>query len=484
MAVNRAARRTGLAAGMMLAGARALVPDLVALPHDATAASRALKDLARWAGRWTPSVSMMDGVEPGSAALMLDITGCAHLFGGTEAMVADILLRLRTLGLTARAATGPTPGAAFALATTAAGDGPGLVMLERPRLDAMVTRLPVEALRIEAATAAGLRAVGLGTIGAVARIEPAALARRFGAGLVRQLARARGLEGEALEPVDELVERRVRVRLAEPLVTGAGLEIALGRGIAEACTLLEQRCEGARRMEAVFWRLDGTLWRIGAGTGGAHRDSAAWTRLLAERLARSGDDDGNPPDPGFGVDVVEVLVPAAERLEPVAVDLDPVAAAAARSSAAMHRLADRLSARIGAGRVCRIRLQDRWDPQAAQELVPALEGAAAARAVPPRGDGPARARPPLLMDSPEPVEALAEVPDGPPRLVRWRSLALRIARADGPERLDGRLAGRRDGLRDYYRVETTEGRRLWLFRRGLADDPDGTPPQWFVHGLG
>jgi protein ImuB len=106
--------------------------------------------------------------------------------------------------------------------------------------------------------------------------------------------------------------------------------------------------------------------------------------------------------------------------------------------------------------------------------------------MPVRGDGPARARPPLLMDNPEPVEALAEVPDGPPRLVRWRSLALKIARADGPERLDGRLDGRpgRDGLRDYYRVETTEGRRLWLFRRGLADDPEGPAPQWFVHGLG
>lgn len=504
VALDRAALAAGLSPGLMLAAARALVQDLAIAPQDLAGSDADLVALARWATRWTPFAAVWagsgldsrlgsgldsglgSGLGPGAggAALMLDVTGCAHLFGGLQALADRIGREIRTLGLTARVAAGPTPGAAFALAVAAAGDGPGLVLAPE-RLEAVVTRLPVEVLRVAPALTQGLRAVGLKSVGAVARMAPDALARRFGAVLPRQLARTLGREDEAIGPVAEAVDRRARVRLVEPLLTLEGLEIALGRAVAEMCTALEARGEGARRMQVGFWRVDGVVSGVEAGTGRAHADAAQWTRLLAGQLAQAGE----RMDLGFGVDLVEAAVPVAEQQVAEAVDLDPVAAAAIRSSAAVHRLADRLSARIGAGRVSRLAVLDLWTPELAQSATAALEaappaGVQAARA----GSSPGaaashqtalRLRPPLLLDAPEPVEALAEVPDGPPRLVRWRTIALRIARAEGPER----LAGAPGGLRDYYRVETDTGRQLWLFRRGLPGDP-GAAPQWFVHGAG
>ena len=74
---------------------------------------------------------------------------------------------------------------------------------------------------------------------------------------------------------------------------------------------------------------------------------------------------------------------------------------------------------------------------------------------------------------------LYAVPEGPPAQFQWQRRSYRVVRYQGPERIapewwvddDGRCAG----LRDYWRVETHQGRRLWLFH---------TPqrPGWFVQG--
>ena len=95
-------------------------------------------------------------------------------------------------------------------------------------------------------------------------------------------------------------------------------------------------------------------------------------------------------------------------------------------------------------------------------------------------------RPLRLLDQPERVEVLAEIPDGPPARFIWRRVARHITRADGPERIAPewwKLSERGARARDYYRAEDVQGRRYWVFREGLYDDNRGGPPQWFVHGL-
>src|SRR3954452_7158697 len=114
--VNRAAQGLGLTAGMVLADARAVHPALTVLPADPAADARALEALALWCGRWSPWPAT-DGAD----GVALDITGCAHLFGGEQGLLGDIAGKLERLGFTHRLAIADRLAAAWAWARF--GDG-------------------------------------------------------------------------------------------------------------------------------------------------------------------------------------------------------------------------------------------------------------------------------------------------------------------------------------------------------------------------
>jgi protein ImuB len=160
----------------------------------------------------------------------------------------------------------------------------------------------------------------------------------------------------------------------------------------------------------------------------------------------------------------------------------------------MNHLVDRLSARLGSQRVRRLVAQDSHIPELAAIAVPAQrtgtdDGWAAFRQY--RDTVELAPRPLRLLARPEPIEAVAEVPDGPPLRFRWRRALHEVIAADGPERIEGAWwsepGGQGSGnlARDYFRVEDKSGLRFWLFRAGLYRDlaPGGTPPTWFVHGM-
>src|SRR5437588_891887 len=109
LAVDVAAERLGLAAGLALAQARAMHPTLTAVPEDQAADARLLDAIADWCQRYTPLVA----VDPPDG-ILFDIGGCAHLFGGEEKLRADLLGRVTGFGLAARAAIAATIGAAWA----------------------------------------------------------------------------------------------------------------------------------------------------------------------------------------------------------------------------------------------------------------------------------------------------------------------------------------------------------------------------------
>src|SRR5207244_7240475 len=93
-------------------------------------------------------------------------------------------------------------------------------------------------------------------------------------------------------------------------------------------------------------------------------------------------------------------------------------------------------------------------------------------------------RPLRLFEKPEPVEAIAEVPDGPPVRFRWRRAVYHVARAEGPERIAAEWwrDGADEPTRDYFRVEDPTGHRFWLFREGLFGR-ETTAPRWYLHGV-
>ena len=94
--------------------------------------------------------------------------------------------------------------------------------------------------------------------------------------------------------------------------------------------------------------------------------------------------------------------------------------------------------------------------------------------------------PARLLPRPEPVEAVGLLPDHPPRAFTWRRVRHSVLRADGPERISGewwRRPGEVAAVRDYWAVETGDGRRFWLFRQGNGVDPATGGLAWFLHGF-
>src|SRR4051794_30502968 len=86
-AVNNAAAALGLNVGTPLADARAMYPNIAVADADAHADHRLLEAVADWCDRYTP----LTGLD--SDGMILDITGCAHLFGGEVALGTDLVRR-------------------------------------------------------------------------------------------------------------------------------------------------------------------------------------------------------------------------------------------------------------------------------------------------------------------------------------------------------------------------------------------------------
>jgi len=470
-AVNAVAARLGLKVGMALADARAMYPFLHVQDANPAADCKLLEDVASWCERYTPLVGLdaPDGI-------VLDITGCAHLFGGEETMCGDIVLRLAQQGLTARAAVADTVGAAWAVAHCA-----GNIVISRGRAREALAPMPLAALRIDSKTVSDLAKAGLRRIVDILDRPRAPLAARFGASLVRRLEQALGQEDEPITPRLPVPVAMAEKRFPDPIAMESDVLEAIEQLARELERMLERRGEGARLLQLALFRADGKVIRLEVGTAAPLRDPARMRRLFIDRLAVLGDEY----DPGFGFDMIRLAIGASERLDPKQSGL-----AHADHAAELAHLVDRLDARFGLDRVGRIVAQDTHIPEFAAMIMPARAAAQATvqiMAVPAiMQDTLSPVRPLRLFARPEPLsDAIAEVPDGPPMRFRWRRVLHDVTMAEGPERIAMEWWRDNKGralTRDYFRVETREGARVWLYREGLFGREIETP-KWFLHGV-
>ncbi|WP_265569425.1 DUF6504 family protein [Sphingomicrobium nitratireducens] len=479
-AVTDAAAAAGARPGQRLTDARALDPALEAVPCDHGGDTVLLERLARWATRWSPHVEI-DGAD----ALRLDASGVAHLFGGERPLLDDIETRFATLGLTARVAIAPTPGAAWALARygSPAGDaGRGILDLAPPprnklerrseqgRLAALLAPLPVAALRLPSEVTRTLERLGLKTIGALAGVPRRSLARRFREkdNPLDALDRALGRRAEPLAPARIETPPRALQRFAEPVTDPAAGPQALDLLVPDLARQLERHRLGARRLVLTAYRVDGSLHRLEAATAFPTRDPAHLHRLLAEKAGAL--------DPGFGIDAVALAAEWAEPLDPAQDALD----GGPPPAVAIGRLTDRLAARLGAHAVTRPQGHASHKPERASGWRQALADESETEPAPPRA-----LRPERLLDTPEAIAVIYATPEGLPRRFVWRRAVHDIARVEGPERIAPEWWRERSTarLRDYYRVEDRQGRRYWIYRDGLYGDGRGGDPTWYLHGL-
>ena len=500
------AERAGLRPDQPLRDATAMCPDLLTRPANPLAEAAFLTVLRRWAGKFSPWVA-----EEPPDSLLIDLTGCTHLFGGEAALLAQVELDCADLGLTMRAGIADTPGAAWALARFAgngispsrsgddimqearatrsraakrrAWDRSGLppaqpfhpvsqgVIAQPGQMRQVLAPLPVAALRLPPDTVVGLARLGLHRVGDLTGLPRAALARRFGTETLRRLDQALGLETEPVSPARAPLHFAARITVPDPIGLLADVQAGLDRLLPALAARLTEKGRGARRVRVQAFRSDGRIEVIEVGLARPAAEPARIRPLLWLKLDRI--------DPGFGIDCLRL---EAVETEPVHATRhsghqDAAAAAGAQRSGdvALGDLLGKLGARLGMEAVTRLHPAESHIPEKSVQVL------TAAWSAPAPGPWPAaRAPRPLRLFRPEAVTA-PQVPPVP-QAFRWRRRDLRVLTATGPERIAPEWwlddPDWRSGPRDYWRVVTDTGDRLWLFFAHGAD----LSPGWFCHG--
>ena len=495
-ALDDAAARLGLEVSLPLANARAVCPDIQVFDADEAADAQALNAIADWCDRFTPLVAL-----DSPHGLFLDITGCAHLFGGEAALMQMLCEALARQGFTVSAAIAGTSVCARTMNRYVH----GRIIPDGEEADS-VKPLPVSALGAEDAITRGLRRAGLKTIGDVASRARHEITARFGADFIALLEQALGQGDAPISPRKPLPDYIVEKRFAEPVLTDGVIAAALSRLAQMLVAAMERQGKGARRLEASFFRTDGAVRAIAVDTGQPVTKAEVIDRLFRERFEALSD----PLDPGFGFDLVRLSASRSEIVVQQQRDLD----ANVHDNDELAALIDRIAVRIGGRRVIVHLPQDTHIPERAGLAAPAQHhiAAAAVAAWPARAEGEPPLRPLRLFERPEPIEVLADFPDGPPAGFRWRRSFHRIALVEGPERIAMEWWNRHEQAsapelndtfnclhpprgdvavnqtdrsaltRDYFRAEDKEGSRFWLYREGIHKR-EVRSFRWFLHGL-
>lgn len=459
--MNLAAAKAGLRIGQAVAHATALVPCLVLHDLDAEGDLAALQRLALWAQRlYSPSVA----ADPPDG-LVIDATGCSHLFGGEEKMAIDIRDRLAKVGLVAKVAIADSWGGAHALARY---NARSIFVLPQGALGRELHPLSVAALRLPSDLVQALAKPGFDTIGELEATPKGPLAHRFGLEPIRRLDQAFGRACEPIEPVFAPETLRTAKIFAEPIGAPETMARFLGELTVELCAALEAASLGAKAIDAFFFRVDNRIETVRVGLAAPSRDAARLAKLLCEKLEQV--------DPGFGVDK---MVLAAPGVEPLAYKQDE-ALTGRRRGADLSGLIDTLANRLGAEHVYRLVSADSDLPERSVRKTPALEQPGAFSWP---VDWP---RPTRFFSRPEPIDTVALLPDQPPASFTWRGVRRRVRCADGPERVFGewwKADAELARSRDYFQVEDEGGERYWIFRDGDGEDAATGSQRWFMAGV-
>ncbi|MEM9579930.1 MAG: DUF6504 family protein [Pseudomonadota bacterium] len=504
--VSVMAQGRGVHVGQPVRDAHAVCSELITRRRNIQAEAGFLTVLRRWAGKFSPWVS-----EQQPDGLAIDLTGCAHLFGGEEALLVQVHEDCEDLGLSVQCGIADTLGAAWALARYAgqpgqhhrSGDaidqearatrsraakrrrwerggaapvtlvkaGAEILRIAAPgKTHSALANLPIAALRLEPDQIAGLARLGLRRVGDLAGQPRAGLARRFGKGLVMRLDQAFGSAPEPISPARTPLHFAVRMTLPDPIGLEEDVLAGVDRLLPRLCERLREKGRGARKVRVQAFRSDHTMEWLDVILARASDDPARLRPLLAMRL--------DSIDAGFGIDMLRLEAVQTEPLHARTKvgHLDAARAVSDRLTrgTALDDLMGRLGGRIGMEAITRRHPVSSHIPEKTAQVL------AAAWSEPARDwPGPPAPRP-LLLWRPEPVNA----PPAPhlPAEFRWRGRDLHISRARGPERIAPEWwldePDWRTGVRDYWRVQTQEHDLLWLyFAHGSAMSAG-----WFCQG--
>jgi protein ImuB len=453
-AANAVANQKDIHKGMVLADARAIVPALEVQDDKPDLIIKLLTRLAEWCIRFTPVV----GIDPPDG-LLLDVSGCSHLWNGDLPYVAEIVKKLNSRGYDVRVAMADTVGVAWAVARF----GKEQVVAGNMHIEALMS-LPPEALRLEPEVIARLHKLGLHHIRQFIRMPRASLRRRFGQHFILQLDKAIGQAMEIIEPIQPIEPYQERLPCMEPIVTATGIEIALQQLLETLCLRLQQEQKGLRTSILKAYRVDGKIEQVDIVTSRPSHSVKHLFKLFELKISSI------EPDMGIELFVLEAPkvedhFPLQEKMWEGSVGLDDIR---------LSELVDRIASKVGMKAIHRYVPDEHYWPERSFKYASSLQEKLTTSW---RTD---KLRPLQLLRTPERIDVTAPIPDYPPLLFRYKGKIHRITTADGPERIEQEWWLQQGQHRDYYRVEDEEGNRYWLFRLGHYHD---TIYQWFLHGF-
>ena len=478
-AANEKAIAQSIHVKMVAADAKAMFPSLTVIDDQPGLAQRLLKRIAEWCIRFSPSVAV-----DSDDGLILDATGCTHLWEGDEEYIKDITIRFNNYGYTVRVAIADTIGAAWAVSRYAKDE----FIIEPGQQSTALLYLPAAALRLDIDTTESLNKLGLRQVKDFIAIPKAALRRRFGRkefkiqnskfkisgavdpqnnniDILTRINQALGSEEEFIQPVHPPAPYAERLPCLEPIVTATGIEIALQRLLESLCKRLQKEGKGIRIAVLKCYRVDGKIEKVEIGTIRASHHVAHLFRLFELKISSI--------EPALGI---ELFILEATKVEEHVSLQSTLWDRGLRGlgDERISELLDRLSNKIGVSSIHRYLPNEHYWPERSVKAAVSLdEEATTAWKVD-------RPRPLQILSRPEFIEVTAPVPDYPPMNFRYKGKLHTIIKADGPERIEQEWWIEQGQHRDYYYVEDEEGCRYWLFRLGHYDDDNY---KWFVHGF-
>lgn len=469
VSLNSAAQAQGLSVGQSLADARSFLSHLTSEPADPQIPEQFLATLARWSERFTPLAGLHGPFKPELGAnrqdaLVLDISGIAHLFGGEQAMLEHSLRAFADFGLTVQGCITDTKAGARALCLLK----PETHIVPRGKIFEAVKDLSIQALEPSAAVTKQLTHLGLLKIEHLVNLPKGGLARRFGLDLVQRLNQMLGLSPDPIEPIEMNRPYSVRLRFPEPLGLQDDLVAAAERILKHLFQRLSKQSLGLRQLVFTLTSPNGECETIQLGFAAACNDLAMVMRLLEPKLEKTTSEFGFDEVRGQALQTGNLL----EKQDSLIADSHT------QKQDALNQLYSLLGNRIGFEHICHFVPVDTHLPEQRFALAPLIKPELGAPFVA-RGI----AKRPLSCFRPEP---LIRTPDTschhPPIAFSWRRRPYQIRHAIGPERVVPpwwqQAQGWDKGARDYWQVDTHDGDCLWLF----------TLPQqhkqasWFVSG--
>lgn len=453
-AVNAIAQHKGIYPEMVVADCRAILPDLHVFDYKVEQKERLLSALAEWCLRYTPisAVDMSDG-------LILDVSGCTHLWGGEIEYLKDIAAKFKGFGYTIRLAIADTIGTAWAISRF----GTKAIIEPGKQWDTLLP-LPPVALRLEQPLLYRLKKLGLYTIGSFIKMPRSALRRRFGNILLTRLDQALGQAIEVIEPIKPVEPYQEWLPCLEPIRTATAIEIAIQKLLDKLCETLDKDGKGLRSCTLKAFRIDSNIQQITISTTRASRNPKHLFKLFELKISTI------QPDLGFELFIMEGLV-----VEDIVPTQDALWNTTSKHNEAnIAELLDKLAGKIGVDAIHRYLPDEHYLPERSLKRAATLDEQPQTDW---RTDLP---RPVHLLQTPEAIEVTVPIPDYPPMLFIYKGMLHNVIKADGPERIEQEWWLQEGLYRDYYCLEDEHGARYWIFRLGSYSSG---APKWFIHGF-